>query len=119
MVARRRSSKGPDNDQTNLLEAILSVMGPAESVQTRLLWKLIARYGMRFPHFSREQRLWQALRESQGCTRSVRLVPYGFGWFGRSVRLVWGQISMFLYIFGPTRVQVRDCEAAPASVILT
>ena len=54
----------------------------------------------------------------QGCTRSARSVSLGFGPSGNSYFGV-GQDFAFLYIFLPNRIQVGDCEAAPASVILT
>jgi len=56
--------------------------------------------------------IWSDPR-TQGCTRSVTLVrsvSQGFGYLGVGLDFI------FLYAFGPNRVQVGDCEAVAASV---
>ena len=56
----QRSSKGQDNDRTNLLESILNVMG-VHGKYTQRAWNLVKRYAMRHPDLSRQQLLHQAL----------------------------------------------------------
>ena len=54
---RQRSGKGQDNARTNLLEAILTVMGHDNARRTQLAWKLVWRYALRHPHMKRQQLL--------------------------------------------------------------
>ena len=54
---RQRSGKGQDNARTNLLEAILTVMGHDNARRTQLAWNLVWRYALRHPHMKRQQLL--------------------------------------------------------------
>ena len=62
----QRSGKGPDNDRTNLLEAILAVMG-SEGIRTQRAWLLVRRYAMKHPNLTRQSLLQQALTDGDTC----------------------------------------------------
>lgn len=60
---RQRSSRGQDNDRTNVLESILSVMGSEHGARTQLAWNFFLRYALRHPHLIRTKLLQQALQD--------------------------------------------------------
>jgi hypothetical protein len=57
------SGKGPDNDRTNLLESMLSLMGPEKSASTERAWDFVRRYWLRHPKLTRQELLEQALSD--------------------------------------------------------
>jgi len=60
----QKSGKGPDNARTNLLEAILTVMGNEKSQKTQLAWNLTRRYADRHPEMTRQE-LLESSRHNQ------------------------------------------------------
>ena len=59
----QKSGKGPDNDRTNLLEAILGCMGIQHGAKTQFAWNLVRRYALRHD-LPREQFLRKALYDT-------------------------------------------------------
>ena len=54
---QQQSGKGQDNARTNLLEAILTVMGNEYRGRTQLAWNLVRRYALRHPDITARQQL--------------------------------------------------------------
>ena len=59
----QRSSKGKDNSRTNLLEAILSLMGPEHGQRLQRAWKWVYMYSQRHPDLTREKLLAKAITD--------------------------------------------------------
>ena len=67
---RQRSGTGQDTDRTNLLDAILSVMGKEYGARTQLAWNLVRRYANRHPDMTRQPCL--AKLHARSIYRSVQ-----------------------------------------------
>ena len=59
----QRSGKGPDNSRTNLLEAILSLMGPEHGQRLQRAWKWVYMYSQRHLDLTREKLLAKAITD--------------------------------------------------------